>query len=51
MRLRNVKNADNIVRNSEYVINEPNKYKGNYNKVFKKFNILRNGRIRYKHKF
>lgn len=40
MRLRNVKNADNIVKDSEYVINEPNKYKGHYNKVFNNNNPI-----------
>ena len=40
MRLRNVKNADTIVKDSEYVINEPNKYKGKYNEVFNNDNPI-----------
>lgn len=41
MRLRNVKNAREIVESSSYVINEPTKYKGVYNElVFKNFNPI-----------
>lgn len=41
MRLRNVKNAKEIVRNSPYVINNPCEYKGLYNeKVFHNFNPI-----------
>jgi len=34
MRLRNVKNAKEIVENNKYVINEPSEYKGKYNELF-----------------
>lgn len=34
MRLRNVKNAKDILLNSKYVINNPTEYKGNYKEVF-----------------
>ena len=40
MRLRNVKNADIIINNSKYVINDPEKYKGNYNELFKNDNPI-----------
>lgn len=34
MRLRNVKNAKTIIKNNEYVIQEPKKWKGNYKSIF-----------------
>lgn len=34
MRLRNVKNAVNIVNNSEYTISNPSEFKGNINSLF-----------------
>ena len=34
MRLRNVKNASEIVKNSRYVITNPQEFKGKYNTVF-----------------
>lgn len=34
MRLRNVKNAKEILESSPYYINEPTKYKGNYKELF-----------------
>lgn len=34
MRLRNVKNAREIVDNSPFVVHEPKEYKGRYNEVF-----------------
>jgi len=41
MRLRNVKNALEIVNNSTYTINDPSLYKGNYNRdVFKNNNPI-----------
>ena len=41
MRLRNVKNAKEIVENSRYVIQDPCKYKGAYNElVFHNFNPI-----------
>lgn len=41
MRLRNVKNAKNIVGNSSYVIHIPQDYKGKYNKeIFKNNNPI-----------
>ena len=41
MRLRNVKNAKEIVNNNSYVINNPYKYKNNYNKeIFKNNNPI-----------
>lgn len=41
MRLRNVKNAKEIVNNSEYIILEPNKHIGKYKKIFKNNNPIR----------
>lgn len=41
MRLRNVKNAKEIVNNSEYVILEPNKHIGKYKEIFKNNNPIR----------
>lgn len=41
MRLRNVKNAKEIVNNSEYVILEPNKHIGKYKEIFKNNNSIR----------
>lgn len=35
MRLRNVKNADIILKNSNYCIDKPESYKGNWEKLFK----------------
>ena len=40
MRLRNVKNAKNIVDNSKYVINNPEEYIGNYQKLFNNDNPI-----------
>ncbi len=40
MRLRNVPNAKEIVNSSEYVIREPQEYKGKYKEVFKNNNPL-----------
>ena len=40
MRLRNVKNAREIVANNRYVINEPSEYKGKYNKLFSNKNPI-----------
>ena len=40
MRLRNVKNAKNIVDNSKYVINNPEEYKGKYQTLFNKHNPI-----------
>lgn len=34
MRLRNVKGADEIINNSEYVINDYKKFVGHYNRIF-----------------
>lgn len=34
MRLRNVKNAKEIVSNSRYIINNPKEYKGKYKEIF-----------------
>lgn len=41
MRLRNVKNAKEIVNNSEYIILEPNKHIGKYKEIFKNNNPIR----------
>lgn len=41
MRLRNVKNAKDIVDNSSYVIHEPFKYKGCYSEIFGNKNPIR----------
>ena len=40
MRLRNVKNAKEIVNNSNYVINNPEEYIGNYKKIFNNNNPI-----------
>ncbi len=40
MRLRNVKNAKEIVGNSKYVIDNPKEYKGNYKEVFNNNNPI-----------
>ena len=40
MRLRNVKNAKNIVDNSKYVINNPEEYIGNYKTLFNNDNPI-----------
>ena len=40
MRLRNVKNAEAIVENSNYVINNPKDYIGKYNDLFKNNNEI-----------
>ena len=40
MRLRNVKNAKEIVENSDYVIKEPEKYIGKYNEIFNNDNEI-----------
>ncbi len=40
MRLRNVKNASNIIDSSNYVIKNPESYIGNYKKLFKNNNKI-----------
>ena len=35
MRLRNLKNKDDLIRDCMYLVYDPEKYKGNWNKVFK----------------
>ena len=40
MRLRNIKNANEIVNNSSFVIHEPEKYKGHFSEVFGNNNPL-----------
>ncbi len=35
MRLRNLKNKDDLIRDCMYLVYEPEKYKGNWSKVFK----------------
>ena len=40
MRLRNVKNAKEIVNNSEYIIKNPEEYKGRFNKLFNNDNDI-----------
>lgn len=41
MRLRNVKNAKEIVSNSEYVVHKPQQYKGMYNEmIFNNYNPI-----------
>lgn len=40
MRLRNVKNAKEIVENSDYVINNPIELKGNFKSIFKNNNPI-----------
>ena len=40
MRLRNLKNKDDLIRDCMYLINNPESYKGNWNKVFKNNNPI-----------
>ena len=40
MRLRNVKDAKDIVSNSKYVINNPQEYKGSFSKLFNNSNPI-----------
>lgn len=40
MRLKKVKDASNIIKKSDYIIEEPNNYKGNWNKVFNNSNPI-----------
>lgn len=40
MRLKNVKNASSIINDSNYVVKEPNSYKGCWNKLFKNDNLI-----------
>ena len=40
MRLRNVKNADKILEDSNYYVKEPNKYKGNWHNLFNNTNPI-----------
>lgn len=40
LRLKNVKNASNIIKGSEYIILNPNDYKGKWNKLFKNQNPI-----------
>lgn len=40
MRLRKVKNAQNIINESQYIIKEPENYKGNYKEIFKNDNLI-----------
>lgn len=40
MRLRNVKNAKEIINNSDYTINNPEQYKGNFKKIFNNNNPI-----------
>lgn len=40
MRLRNVKNANVIILNSKYIINNPEQYIGNYTKLFNNSNPI-----------
>ncbi|MBR1417026.1 MAG: tRNA (guanosine(46)-N7)-methyltransferase TrmB [Bacilli bacterium] len=40
MRIRNLKNTDEIVNNSKYLIKNPKDYKGNYKKIFNNNNPI-----------
>lgn len=40
MRLRNVKNKEEIMDNSNYLVKDPTNYKGNWNKLFKNNNPI-----------
>lgn len=40
MRLKNVKNAANIINESKYMVLEPNNYKGNFKSLFKNDNPI-----------
>ena len=40
LRLKKVKDASNIIKKSDYIIEEPNNYKGKWNKVFNNSNPI-----------
>ena len=40
MRLRNIKNALNIINESQYIVLEPNKYRGKWCQLFKNNNPI-----------
>lgn len=40
MRLRNLKNKDDLINNCEYIINDPLKHKGSWNRIFKNSNPI-----------
>lgn len=40
MRLRNIKGAQDIIAKSKYLVQEPSKYKGNFNKLFNNDNPI-----------
>lgn len=40
MRLKNVRNASEIISNSSYIVKEPQKYKGKWNKLFNNTNPI-----------
>ena len=41
MRLKNVKGANEIIIKGKYYINNPEEYKGRWNKLFKNNNIIK----------
>ena len=40
MRIRNLKNTDELINNSKYLIDNPREYKGNWNKLFNNNNPI-----------
>ena len=34
MRIRNIKNADEIIKNNKYIIENPEKYQGHFQELF-----------------
>ena len=40
MRLKHIKNADIIINKSDYIVKEPTKYKGKWNKLFNNDNDI-----------
>ena len=40
MRIRNLKNTDELIDNSKYLIDNPKEYKGSWNKLFQNNNFV-----------
>ena len=42
MRLKHIKDADKIINKSNYIIENPEEYKGKWNKLFNNYNNINN---------
>ena len=40
MRLKHIKNAENIINDSNYIVKNPNEYRGKWNKLFNNDNDI-----------